>query len=104
MDLHLASTLHGNGTVLAGILLVVEFAIGWLVLRPATRKFALIAGILLAALFWVVGQNLGTVFSGQATDLNSGPLLILLALLLWPRSVKWPRDTSRPSTTISTLH
>ena len=104
MDLHLASILHGNGTVVAGILLVVEFAVGWLVLRPATRKFALIAGILLAALFWVVGQNLGTVFSGQATDLNSGPLLILLALLLWPRSVKWPRDTSRPSTTISTLH
>ncbi len=90
MDLHLASILRGNGTVLAGILLVAEFAVGWLALRPATRKIALIAGISLATLFWVVGQNLGTVFSGQATDLNSGPLLILLALLLWPRGMRHP--------------
>ena len=86
MDLHIASILHTSGTVVAGILLVVEFAVGWLILRPATRRIALISGMVLAVVFWVVGQNFGTIFSGQATDLNSGPPLALLALLLWPGS------------------
>lgn len=88
LDLHIASILHGEGTVVAGTLLVVEFAVGWLILRPATRKIALISGMVLSTAFWVVGQNFGTIFSGQATDLNSGPLLVLLALLLWPRNIR----------------
>jgi hypothetical protein len=33
----------------------------------------------LALVIWVCGQALGALFSGQATDVNSGPLLILLA-------------------------
>ena len=37
-----------------------------------------------AAIIWVVGEALGTVFTGGGTDPNSGPLLALLALAYWP--------------------
>ena len=39
--------------------------------------------MLLGLITWV-GQDFGEIFTGQGTDLNSGPLLILLALAYWP--------------------
>ena len=42
------------------------------------REF-LIAGIVLSLAYWVVGEGLGGLFQGGATDPNSGPLLVLLA-------------------------
>lgn len=38
----------------------------------------------LALLIWVVGQDFGGILTGQATDLNTGPLLILLAAAYLP--------------------
>jgi hypothetical protein len=32
--------------------------------------------------FWVLGQDLGQLYSGQATDPNSGPLIALMAIAL----------------------
>ena len=43
-------------------------------------------GILLSVIYWVVGQNFGGIFAGNATDPNAGPLFVLLALTLYPRS------------------
>jgi copper(I)-binding protein len=40
------------------------------------------AGLVLGVLFWVFGEGMGNLFSGQATDPNSGPLLALLAVAL----------------------
>ena len=31
------------------------------------------------------GEHFGSLFSGSATDLNSGPLLLLIAAAFWPR-------------------
>ncbi|MGH9298793.1 MAG: hypothetical protein ACRDZT_02635 [Acidimicrobiales bacterium] len=39
-------------------------------------------GVLLALAFWVFGESIGLVYSGRATDPNSGPLLVLLAIAL----------------------
>lgn len=49
------------------------------VVPGATRTAAVLAGSLLAVGFWVFGQGFGLPFSGQATDPNSGPLMVLLA-------------------------
>jgi hypothetical protein len=38
---------------------------------------------LLGLLFWVA-EGFGGITTGQATDPNSGPLLILLAACFWP--------------------
>lgn len=55
-------------------------AIGLGALVPGrTRIAATSTGAAMAALFWLVGQNLGQLYTGHATDPNSGVLLILFA-------------------------
>ncbi len=48
---------------------------------------------------WVVGENLGALFTNGATDVNSGPLLALLALAYWSRS---PDPGSAPGPGVAT--
>ena len=40
--------------------------------------------VVVALVIWVVGQAFGVILAGGATDPNSGPLLVLLALAYWP--------------------
>lgn len=44
------------------------------------RLAAVILGIGLSLVYWVVAQNLGQVWSGIATDPNTGPLTVLLGI------------------------
>ena len=37
--------------------------------------------------FWVLGQAFGQVFTGMATDPDTGPLLVLLALAVYRAGV-----------------
>lgn len=67
--------------------LVAAFTAIYLLLGSAVwagrlRRPALITGLLLLPAFWVLGQGLGGVFSGVATDVNSAPLMALLAVVL----------------------
>ena len=72
----------GHGTAIAltlcGLsgLIAVAAACDW-----HLRAFLWVS-VLLSAAFWVLGQGFGGVLTGRATDLNSGPLLILLAGIL----------------------
>ena len=52
---------------------------------PAACRPALAVAIVLALAIWLVGEDLGDVFTGRGTDPNTGPLLVLLALAYWPR-------------------
>lgn len=61
-----------------------EVLVGLGVLTTRGRRPAVVAGIGLSALFWVVVQYLGTIPGGGATDPGSAPLMVLLALALWP--------------------
>jgi hypothetical protein len=66
------------------VLAAVQFFVGLAALLPRLwRKAGLTVGIILALGFWVIGQSLGGYYTGLATDPNSGPLLILLALVIW---------------------
>jgi hypothetical protein len=75
----------GHGALFAAIVGLTAVAVGWGVLWPAIRPTVLGVGIAAAVVFWVVGQDLGTVMTGQGTDPGTAPLLVLLALTLWPR-------------------
>jgi hypothetical protein len=79
-----AKSAGGHGVTIATLLAVasVLIALGvWTRLRPG----ALVAGAALSLAYWVFGQSLGGPFwAGQATDVNTGPLLVLLALTLMP--------------------
>ncbi len=50
--------------------------------RPTLRP-ALVVAIALGLLFWLA-QGLGGILTGQGTDPNTGPLLVLLAACYWP--------------------
>ncbi len=77
-----ASTAQGHGALIATVLgfasIVIALAV-WTRLRSA----ALAIGVVLSLAYWVFGQSLGGPFwAGSSTDLNSGPLFVLLALTL----------------------
>lgn len=83
---HLAGTaLNGHGTLAALVMAVVQVWVGMAILRPATRKAALGVGMAVSALYWVLGQNFGGIFSGQASDAGTGIVVVLIALALWPK-------------------
>jgi hypothetical protein len=50
---------------------------------PGTR-IALIASMAVSLVFWFLAEGLGGLFTGQATDVGAGPLMILIAALLLP--------------------
>ena len=54
------------------------------VFLPATVRPALLLAVIAALVIWATSEDFGTVFSGSATDLNTGPLLVLIALAYWP--------------------
>ena len=56
----------------------------------------LVAGAALALDYWVFGEAFGQPFSGIMTDPNTGPLLILLALTVYPNRVP-AREVTRHS-------
>ncbi len=87
----LAQVSHGQGRVIALVLAGTSVAIAagvW----TRWRRETLIAGALLSIIYWSIGQSLGGLSTGTATDPNIGPLFVLLALALWPRSVLVPRS------------
>jgi hypothetical protein len=77
----------GHGAVFAALVGLTAVTVGWGVLWTAARRATLGAASIAAVAFWIVGQDLGAVMTGQGTDPGTGPLLVLLALTLWPRRV-----------------
>lgn len=85
LDHIVASSLAGAGQTFAVVSAVVLaiIALGVFAPPPLTRA-TLVLAMLVGAAYWVLGENFGGIFTGQGTDPNSGPLLILLAVTYWP--------------------
>jgi hypothetical protein len=88
------SLLVGRGLVFCVCAGILQAVIGVGILRPTVRRWALVAGVALAGVYWVLGQNLGGVLgsggwsgilTSGTTDPGTGPVVLLLALALWPR-------------------
>jgi hypothetical protein len=80
------ASLVANQGLASSIVLAVALvliAIGVYLPRPFA-KATLVLAIVVALVIWVVAQALGGILAGGATDPNSGPLLVLLALAYWP--------------------
>lgn len=71
----------GSAAVWLLLAVLVVIGVGGL-LGGRTRAIAAWAGMVLGLLFWVFGEGFGNLFNGQATDPNSGPLLVLLGVAL----------------------
>ena len=85
VDNGLAGRLAGTGVAFAIVSAVVLGLIALGVFAPARpARAALVLAVLVAAAYWMFGENFGGILTGQGTDPNSGPLLALLAVAYWP--------------------
>jgi hypothetical protein len=87
VQLSAAHAIDHGGASIAVACAVTSFVIGLGPLLARRATAFLIAGASLALAYWVFGQAFGEPFSGIATDPNSGPLLVLFALTLYPNRV-----------------
>jgi hypothetical protein len=79
-----ASAAKGGGEAIAVVLAIVSLGLAAGVWTRA-RAAVLGTGIVLSLAYWVLGQSVGGPFwIGSATDVNAGPLFVLLALALMP--------------------
>jgi hypothetical protein len=80
VDASLARWTTHHGTVVVVALVIVEALIGLAALHRRSRGVAAGAGLLLALAIWVVAQDVGQLYTGQATDPNSGLIIAVFAI------------------------
>jgi hypothetical protein len=95
IDRGFASLLAHHGTE-ASIALAIVFAFIALAVFGTSRisRAAIVTAVILAIVIWFAGEDIGEIPTGQATDPNTGPLLVLLAAAYWPFRTAL---TSRPA-------
>jgi hypothetical protein len=88
LDRGAAALVSGEGLAASVVLAValVLIAVGVYLPSPAA-KGTLVLAIVVALVIWVFGEAFGMIMAGGATDPNSGPLFVLLALSYWPLKV-----------------
>jgi len=79
IDRHLVRQHFPLWTIAAMIAVFVLVAI-WALIPGWTRQLSIGIGVVISLGSWLLFQGLGNLTSGQATDPNSGPLIVLLAL------------------------
>ena len=83
------STLTANIEVPLNIALIVVFlalGIGLAVVKQEQLRPFLIASIVVSVVFWYCSEAFGMILSGMATDFNSGLLVVVIALAVWPKA------------------
>jgi hypothetical protein len=85
VDASVASWTTHHGTFVVVALVVVEALIGLGAFHRRSRGVAVAAGLVLALAIWVVAQDFGQLYTGQATDPNSGLVIALLAIAILGR-------------------
>jgi len=95
-----ATSLVTGADMVTSIVLAVAFVViaaGVYLPAPAVRG-TLVLAVVVSLVIWVVAEALGGILAGGATDPNSGPLLVLLALAYWPaRAVGTPTEKEASS-------
>jgi hypothetical protein len=88
VQLSVAHALGSGGGSVAVACAVLSFVIGLGPLLTRHTTVFLVAGAALALDYWMFGEAFGGVFTGLATDPNTGPLLVLLALAVYPNRAR----------------
>jgi len=79
-----AHAVGGSGMTVTLVLAVLSAEIGLSVLWGRGTRIALLGSIPMLLAFWLLGEGLGGLFTGEATDVGTVPLVILIAVLLLP--------------------
>jgi hypothetical protein len=83
------SNITANIEIPLNIVLIVVFlalGIGFAVVKNDRLQPFLIASIVVAVVIWYSSEAFGMILTGMATDFNSGLLLVLMTLAVWPRT------------------
>jgi hypothetical protein len=83
----LKNLMEGNGQIISLCLGLVELVTGFCLIFRVQLRLAVWVSVVLSLLFWWSGQSFGQVFDSVSTDVNSGPLLVLLAIVAYPTIV-----------------
>ncbi|MBV9197358.1 MAG: hypothetical protein JO168_24755 [Solirubrobacterales bacterium] len=83
-----ARLFQGSGATVAVVLAVISAGIALSVLFARGTRMALLASIALSLTFWLLAEGFGGLFTGQATDVGTSPLVILIAVLLLPLAAR----------------
>ena len=75
---------RGLAVMVALAVLLAIVAVGTF-LPSRVANATLVVAIVLGIAIWIVGENFGALFTNGATDVNSGPLLVLLSISYWRR-------------------
>jgi len=87
LDTRLAVALTHQGLLASAVLAAVFTIVAAGVFLPARLgRAVLVLAVVVAVALWLA-QGLGGIFTGAGTDPSSAPLLALLALSYWPRSL-----------------
>jgi hypothetical protein len=87
-----------SGTQTAWILALVSVVVGLAPLMVRRPGIFLLGGAVFAFVLWIAGQGLvGNLFTGSATDPNSGPLIILLAAAMTPTVIASKAEWRSPA-------
>lgn len=71
----------GSGGWFIVLLVLIQLFIGLAVFLPKLyRNYVIVLSFILVSIYWFVGQSLGGIFTGLATDPNAAPLYIILGL------------------------
>ncbi|MDQ2850298.1 MAG: hypothetical protein M3Y49_06115 [Actinomycetota bacterium] len=89
-----ADLLAGRGLVVSIVLTACLVLIALCVFVPSITRPGLILAIVASLAIWVIAQDFGQIATGTATDVNTGPLLALLALCYWPIKGSGAQDVS----------
>jgi hypothetical protein len=71
-----------HGTLSVAVLVATYALIGLGALFRRSRGPAVAAGFVLALAIWVIAQNFGALYTGQATDPNTAPLIAVMAIAI----------------------
>ncbi len=78
------------GLNIAFILVFLVLGVMLAVTREERLRPYLIASLVISLLMWYLVQGLGMIFTGMATDFNSGLLIVVITLACWRKT---PRET-----------
>jgi hypothetical protein len=84
IDRTAAAAVGSRGAIGSVVLALIFLLIAAGIVHPATTRATLLLAVVTALAIWVVGENFGGIFTGQGTDPDTGPLLVLLAAAFWP--------------------
>jgi hypothetical protein len=93
-----SSTSHAE-IVLNVVLIVLCAALGagLLFVKNERLRPLLVVSIVISFIIWWGAEAFGMIFTGMATDFNSGLLLIVMAMACWPRRQRVLAARSRPA-------